>query len=152
RSDTLCFAPDGRHIARWSRDQHRVYIQSAPDGKITATMDTGRPYAISMAFTPDGGTLALGNMNRGSVELFDVASQRQIGQLPTRPGRLRALAISPDGRWLASAGHDPTIHLWDLASRHEVLQLHGHRAAIYSMSFSPDSQTLVSGGEDGTVR
>src|SRR5207302_2234400 len=106
-----------------------------------------------MTFTRDGRTLALGNMSRGSVDLFDVATQRPAGHLPDRRGRLWALAISPDGHFLASGGYGRQgIHLWNLPGRTELRQLLGHRGVVLALAFSPDGQRLASGGDDGTLR
>jgi WD40 repeat protein/tRNA A-37 threonylcarbamoyl transferase component Bud32 len=155
RSDAVCFSPDGRQFARWDRETEprRVSLQMVTDGKTNAWFDDGRAYVRDMAFTPDGRTLALGDMKRGSVDLFDVATQRPAGHLPDRRGRLWALALSPDGHFLASGGYGrQSIHLWDLPGRTELRQLLGHRGAVLALAFSPDSRRLASGGDDGTVR
>jgi WD40 repeat protein/tRNA A-37 threonylcarbamoyl transferase component Bud32 len=152
RSDAMCIAPDGRSFARWDRAQHRVWVQGVPDGQSISSFEPGRIYVIDMAFTPDGRTLALGNYQNGNVEMFDVGSGSKTTELTGVGRRLRAIAISRDGKWLASGGYDQTIHLWDLESRREVRQLHGHRSAVFCLAFSPDSLHLVSGGIDGTVR
>jgi WD40 repeat protein len=152
RSDTICVAPDGHLVARWDRELHRVSFHRVPEGDIISSFDAGRMYVIDMAFTPDGRTLALGNYATGDVELFDVATQTRLGELAGGTGRMEALAISPDGRWLVTGGDDQTIHLWDLAHRKEVRQLRGHRTRVDALAFAPDSRHLVSGGWDGTVR
>ena len=152
RSDAICIAPNGRRYARWDRELRRVWIQSTTDGTVISSFDTDRTYVIGMAFAPDGKILALGNFMKGCVELFDVTTGSKTGELTGQTGRLRALAISPDGQWLAAGGFDQTIHLWHLASRSEMRQLHGHRSVVYSLAFSPDSRQLASGGFDGTVR
>jgi WD40 repeat protein len=67
---------------------------------------------------------------------------------------VRDIAISPDGRWLASAGADHSILLWDLhADRPDerALRLAGHKERVNTVVFSPDGQWLVSGGADGLV-
>lgn len=62
------------------------------------------------------------------------------------------MAISPDGRTLASAGLDCSIYLWDLGSARPIKKMTGHTAPIESLSFSAESAVLVSGGLDSTVR
>jgi WD40 repeat protein len=59
---------------------------------------------------------------------------------------VRSLAYSPDGRLLASGGHDKKVHIWDPSSGKEQAALKGHGAAIYAVAFSPDGATLASGG------
>jgi WD40 repeat protein len=62
------------------------------------------------------------------------------------------VAVSPDGRWIASAGVDTTIRLWDATTWKPYRKLPGHTGIISSLAFSPDSRRLVSGSRDRTVR
>jgi len=62
------------------------------------------------------------------------------------------MAISPDGKTLASSGLDCSIYLWDLGSARPIKRMTGHTAAVQSLSFSAESSVLVSGGLDSTVR
>ena len=78
---------------------------------------TGHPGAgLSVAFSPDGRTLASGDFE-GTVRLWDVATGRQVGSpLTGHTGRVLAVAFSRDGRTLASGGEDGTVRLWDVAT------------------------------------
>lgn len=67
-------------------------------------------------------------------------------------GAISALAMSPDGRYLASAGEDLAINIWDLGSGRRIKKMTGHTASIYSLEFSKESSILVSGAADWTVR
>src|SRR5205823_5025703 len=62
----------------------------------------------------------------------------------------RALALSLDGRWLASGGEDHEIHLYELA-RGRTWVLRGHQAEVRRVVFSPDGAWLASAGWDETV-
>ena len=68
------------------------------------------------------------------------------------PTGVRALALSDDGKMLASAGKDQSIRLWETTGWKELRRLTGHQGAICSLAFAPDSKTLISGGTDRTIR
>jgi WD40 repeat protein len=68
-------------------------------------------------------------------------------------GGVRAIALSPDERTLASADFAGTIRLWDIQARVPLGEpLHGHTNEIWSVAFSSDGRTLASASLDGTVR
>ena len=63
-----------------------------------------------------------------------------------------ALAYSPDGSILASAGDDAVVVLRDVASGRVVGRLEGHGDAVSCLAFSPDGRTLATGSYDRTVK
>jgi WD40 repeat protein/serine/threonine protein kinase len=67
-------------------------------------------------------------------------------------GAVAALAFSPDGRLLASAGHDHTVILWDVAAGRWVRTLKGHADLVYGVTYSPDGRRLATASWDGTAR
>jgi WD40 repeat protein len=112
----------------------------------------GHEYGIvSVAFSPDGTTLASGGFDR-AVKLWGVDEGAEWATLVGHEGWVAALAYSPDGAILATGSHDYTIKLWDTATGRELTTLHGHTGNVYSVAFAPDGSMLASGSLDGTVR
>jgi WD40 repeat protein len=62
------------------------------------------------------------------------------------------MGFSPDGKTLATGGHDHVVKLWNVSTRQEVATLRGHEGNVHSLAFSPDGTILASGSDDGTVR
>lgn len=66
--------------------------------------------------------------------------------------KVGAVAWSPDGQSVASAGEDGKILVWSVPTGQVRVALTGHRTPPTCTGWSPDGQTLVTGHGDGTVR
>ncbi|MEA5623288.1 WD40 repeat domain-containing protein [Nostoc sp. UHCC 0251] len=63
-----------------------------------------------------------------------------------------SLALSPDGKLLATGDISGQIHLWQVADGKNLLTFKGHEGWVWTVTFSPDGQTLASGGHDGLIK
>ncbi|MFF3497688.1 hypothetical protein [Streptomyces sp. NPDC003247] len=131
----MAFSPDGRTLAT-------VTVTGVADGPGDGTVrlwnisDHDHPSPIgqpltgsngpirTVAFSPDGHTLATaGNLAR-LWDVTDLAMPAAIGQpLAVNSAELTSLAFTPDGNTLATAGQDNTARLWPLEVDQSVQQI-----------------------------
>jgi WD40 repeat protein len=69
---------------------------------------------------------------------------------PAHSQTIRAVAYSPDGELIASAGADMEVKVWDASSR-QLLQRAGMQSEINALAFSPDGKRLLLGSEGPSV-
>lgn len=69
-----------------------------------------------------------------------------------RSKNVLTLAVSSDGRYLATGGLDRHVHLWDTRTREHIQAFHGHRGPISCLTFRQRTSQLFSGSFDRTIK
>jgi WD40 repeat protein len=151
------FAP-GSEVLAIACDDHTVKLWDLSTGQVRAVLGGHTRRVWSVAFAPDGKTIAsaAGDWHRaeepGEVIVWDATKGKRLRSLTGHTGLVFAVAFSGDSRSLASASWDGTARLWDPATGEEKFVLDGHTAPVRSVVFAPDGTTLATGSFDGSVR
>ncbi|HYT87718.1 MAG TPA: WD40 repeat domain-containing protein, partial [Gemmataceae bacterium] len=160
RISSLCFLPDNRTLATASYDgtvrlwdthtaRERERFVLPPD-KLDANWRPGHFFS-SVVHCAGSGRLVAGN-NHGQLLVWDEGLKKLQRQEPAQSDWIFALAASPDGQVIASAGHEKNVYLWDAKTGKKVRTLTGHERTLVALAFFPDGRRLATGGGDGVVR
>jgi WD40 repeat protein/tRNA A-37 threonylcarbamoyl transferase component Bud32 len=153
---SLCFAHDSSALAIASADGI-VAVLDSRTWQQTSRHDLHQRSAAGWlrllhgsVFLHDNRTLVTGD-NAGRVIVWDTKKQRLLHSWQAHSAGIRAMALSPDGRSLATGGYDHSVTLWHTATWRAMLTLE-HPATVYAIAFSHNGGILATGCEDGLAR
>jgi WD40 repeat protein len=139
----VVYSPDGLRLA--SKDNRNVWVWEVATGKLLwhVGCDQGsREGAIAYSRR---GNLLLACAVDGSVRAWNVQTGAERFRLLGHRGPVHTLAVSPDGKTVASGGEDGTIRLWAILSRKEIGCIDNHDDDV-ALAFSPDGKWLAARG------
>jgi WD40 repeat protein len=156
--------PEGKEVRRieWPGN-HVFWTGFSPDGRMYfGGGDTGTIRVWDVAsgkqlqefpgsvgtITPDSQSLLV--MDGKALHLYDLDKGKETRKWDLSDTAV-TLAVSRDGKQVATGHTDKAVRVWDFATGKEVRKLEGHEAPP-SVVFSPDGKQLLSAAEDRTVR
>ncbi len=115
-----------------------------------STLRARHRYAVhSIAWAPDGGSLALGAVD-GTLSVWDVGSGEVLARFDTETWDVRG-AWAADGARLASGGGDGIVRVWDVRSGETLARFEDSTGQVQCLAWSPDATRLAFGSDNGTI-
>jgi WD40 repeat protein len=151
----IAFSPDGKFLVSSANgNAEPIRLWEAATGIEVRTLQVPRDcWPAALTFLPDARTLVAGCLQTkrpgalidldDTIRLLDVSTGQEIRTMTGYHGSVQSVAVSPDGKTLASADREGVIRLWDVGTGR---QIHA-RPGRHAVAFSPDGKTLASGGE-----
>jgi WD40 repeat protein len=145
--------PEGKNTARMDLND-----EALPKGAI-ARLGTLRfrhaDPVTAMVFAPDGKALFSASGGEGSrdntIRLWTWPDGREIRRFVGHRNGILCMALSPDGKRLASAGIGGIVRIWDVATGQQVISFSAGHHRVLTIAFAPDGRTLASAGFDHLI-
>jgi WD domain, G-beta repeat/Planctomycete cytochrome C len=151
----LAFSPDGRQIA--ASGYHEITLWKVADGVLDRRIPGLSERSYGIVYSGDGRWLATASGDPGQYGLARLWSLGQGGVKPVRDlaesqDAVFAVAFSPDGKRLATAGADRIIRVYETETGKLLVQIEDHADWIFDIAFSPDGNRLASASRDKTSK
>jgi WD40 repeat protein len=151
------YSADGKTLASASRDR-TVRLWDVLAKKDLRTFKGNPSNLKGLVYQRDTIYASTGKFNKekkswqGEIKRWDAKSGKEAPALHGHAEEIECLAITKDGKLLASGSDDQTAKIWELAAAKDVQTLKGHTGAIHSVAFSADGKKVATASADGTVK
>ncbi|KAK1229314.1 hypothetical protein PQX77_007632 [Marasmius sp. AFHP31] len=154
---SVCFSPDGKHLATGAEDK-LIRIWDIEEKQIRTIFRGHSEGVNSVDFSPDGRLLASASYDK-TIRIWDTidgSSNTFIDPVTYFYLNVKAGAMfvnfSFDGRYVAAGYLDGCARIWGVATGQLVERLRGHQDSVIGVAFTPDARGLVSGSLDKTLK
>jgi RNA polymerase sigma factor (sigma-70 family) len=156
----IAYSRDRKWLAVAGENQ-TLRLLDASTGHVASSLEGDRLAYFCVRFSNDSKLVAAGGgkfAGRGAgagpdqVNLFDVATRKQVGKLVGHTQVVLQIAFSPGDKLIATSSADGTVRLYDGKTFNEVHTLSGHTSGVKGVAFSPDGKLLATGSFDSTIR
>ncbi len=147
------FDPTGRYVFAGGQDPAIQRWDLTNDRK--TSLAGHRSWVRAIAFVRNGENYEMVSADyHGKLIWWPVAdaNPRPIRTVEAHDGWCRGVAVSSDGRHLATCGNDNLVKIWNAADGTLVRTLEGHNSHVYKVAFHPRGTHLVSGDLQGNVK
>jgi len=167
--NALAFSPDNQKIVVGG--YHELTVWDIGQGKLEKRIYTRAERAKAMVFLTDGKLAVAGGRpgQEGDVRIYNInAPGKEMDEVMVLDGvndknvlvqellevddEVLALAVSADGKKLASGGCDRLVRVWDLATGKLEHAIENHADWVFGVAFSQDNQFLITASRDKTAK
>jgi WD40 repeat protein/transcriptional regulator with XRE-family HTH domain len=155
---SLVVSPDGRYLVSGDYvtaepfEDRNAYLWDIQTGELVHTFDQNNGVIFTVAFSPDGGKVAIGETVGKRILMYEVSTGRLLQTFEGHTNWVQNIVFSPDGQKLYSAGRDLTIREWDVETGENLRTFEGHTSRVRGIDISPDGKRLISGSDDFTLK
>lgn len=145
------FSQDQRLLASVSNDQTiKIWDMATGNNVCTFRGHTGQP--LCAAFSADS-RYAVSAGHDTAIRMWNATTGEPVREFNSQWGRaiVHTVALSPDGKRLASGGIFASVTLWDTASGQEILEIPTGHMIVTHVAFSPDGRRLATACNDGAL-
>lgn len=138
-NETFASGSDDAMLNIWNRhkdEPSRIFLKPATN-------------VMSLAISPNVQTLVSGGLD--GIKFWDLRTRRPLKEL-LRYQTIYSVAVSYDGRFLASGDKDGMIKIWDFYTADLVKTIKAHRGGVNVVVFTPDGEKLITGSYDSFIK
>jgi WD40 repeat protein len=171
---SLAFTPDSKKLVVGGH--HELNVYDFATGKLEKRLRTRARRAMAMVFLPDGKLAVAGGRpgEEGDVRIYNLDGKPAkveagvtyldgvteptvlVKQLLEADDEVQCLALSADGKKLASGGCDRFVNVWDLSAGYDKVKaetpIENHADWVFGVAFAPDGKHLYSCSADKTAK
>ncbi len=127
-------------------------LGAIPEAGVKTPLLFQHPGPVTAAILVGNGTRLVTGTDKGMIFFWDTGKATRLAAQPCHVTRVAALAISPDDRYVASAGRDGQICIFDTRGEARLAKFVAHSDGVNAIAFSSDGKLLVSGADDKTAK
>ena len=143
----VAFRKDSQHVATCGSDMLvKLWKLEGSMGKEVQTFRGHKDWITSVNFSKDGFFIVSSGVDR-IIKINEITT-RDVLVVAEQSGNLLVVAVSPNGKYIASASTDNTIKIWDRATGNDLATLSATPTPSSPWPSASDSNRLVSGSLD----
>jgi WD40 repeat protein len=124
-------------------------VHDAMSGKVIRTFDNLSGTAGAWWL---GSKLFVTGLGTAKLSLWDGDTGKRLRVLEGHTAAIAAVALSPGGKTIATAGHDKSVRLWDVATGNLLQTFAEHGAPVLAVAFASDGKLLASSSADKQIQ